>query len=91
MEKKEVFLQSFNIPKSIVVGLSMVEELFSLLFYCESVINCGINNYAVQKTLTDVFGASLLLLELGCLRYVVLPYHLRMLLFAYMRISKSFA
>ena len=43
MEKKQVFLQSFNIPKCIVVGLSMVEELFILLFYCES----GINQYAV--------------------------------------------
>ena len=68
MEKKQVFFQSFNIPKCIVVDLSMVEELFSFLFYCES----GINQHAVQKTLTDVFGASLLLLELGCLRYVVL-------------------
>ena len=51
------------------------EVLFSLLFHCES----GINQYAVQKTLTDVFGEILLLLELGCLRYVVLLYHLRML------------
>ena len=48
----------------------MVEGLFSFLFYGESVIN----QYAVQKTLTDVFGTSLLLLrELGCLRFVVLP------------------
>ena len=31
-EKKQVFLQSFNIPKSIAVGLLMVEGLFSLLF-----------------------------------------------------------
>ena len=31
-EKKQVFLQSFNIPKGMVVGLLMVEELFSLLF-----------------------------------------------------------
>ena len=62
-------------------GLPMVERLFSFLFYCES----GINQYAVQKTLTDDFGASLLLLELGCLRYVVLPYHLRMLLCVFMR------
>ena len=28
------FLQSFNIPKCIIVGLSMVEGLFSLIFYC---------------------------------------------------------
>ena len=56
-----------------------------MLFYCES----GINQYAVQKILTDVFGASLLLLELGCLRYVLLLYHLRMLR-VFMRISKSF-
>ena len=41
----------------------MVEGLFSLLFYCES----GINQYAGQKTLTDVFGESLLLLEISCL------------------------
>ena len=59
---------------------------FSLLFYYES----GINQYAVQKTLTDIFGATLLLLELGCLRYVVLPYYLRMLIRVFMRISKSF-
>ena len=60
--KKQVFLQLFNIPKCMVVGLSMVEGLFSLLFYCES----GINQYARQKTLTDAFGASLSLLEISC-------------------------
>ena len=48
--KKQVFLQPFNIPKCLVVGLLMVEGLISLLFYCESVIN----QYARQKTLTDV-------------------------------------
>ena len=48
----------------------MVEELFSFLFYCES----GINQYTVQKSVADDFGVSLLLLELGYLRYVVLPY-----------------
>ena len=37
----------------------MTEGLFNLLFYCESVIN----QYDGQITLTDVFGASLLLLE----------------------------
>ena len=85
MEKKQVFLQSLHIPKCIVVGLSMVEGLSSLLFYCES----GINQYAVQKTLTDVFGATLLLLELGFIRYVVQLHHLKML-HVFMRISKSF-
>ena len=59
----------------------MMEELFSFLFYCES----SINQYVVQRTLTDVFAASLLILELGCLRYVVLPHHLRMLLRVFMR------
>ena len=63
----------------------LLEGLFSLLFYCES----GINQYAVQKTLTDVFGASLLLLELSCLRYFVLLHHLRILR-VFMRIRKSF-
>ena len=63
----------------------MMEGLFSLLFYCESVIN----QYAVQNTLTDVFGASLLLHELGCLRHVVLLNDLRMLR-VIMRISKTF-
>ena len=63
----------------------LLEGLFSLLFYCENVIN----QYAVQKILADVFGASLLLLELGCLRYVLLLYHLRILRVV-MRISKSF-
>ena len=47
-----MFLHSFNLPKFIVVDLLMVEWLFSLLFYCE----CGINQYAGQKTLTDVSG-----------------------------------
>ena len=59
----------------------MVEGLFSLLFYCES----GINQYALQKSLTDVFRASLLLIELDYLRYVVLPYHLRMSLRVFMK------
>ena len=31
-EKKQVSLQSFNIPKCIVVGLIMVEGLINLLF-----------------------------------------------------------
>ena len=84
--EKKSFLESFNIPKCIVIGSSMVEGLFSLLFYYEG----GINQYAVQKTLTVGFRASLLLFEVGCLRYVVLPYHLRMLLSVFMRISKSF-
>ena len=30
--KKQVFLQSFNVPKCLVVGLLMVEGLISLLF-----------------------------------------------------------
>ena len=63
----------------------LLEGLFSLLFYCDS----GINQYAVQKILTDVFGASLLILELSWLRYVLLLYHLRMVR-VFMRISKSF-
>ena len=58
----------------------MVEGLFSFLFFYES----GINKHAVQKTLTDDFGASLLLLGLGCLRYVALPCHLRRLLRVFM-------
>ena len=51
-----------------VVGLPMVEGIFSLLFYCES----GINQYDVQKSLTDVSRGSLLLLNIVCLRYIVL-------------------
>ena len=38
-----------------------------------------------QYVLTDVFAASLLLLELSRLRNIVLPYHLRMLLYVFMR------
>ena len=49
-------------------------------------INRGWAEYAVQKTLDD-FGASLLLLKLGCLRYVVLPYHLRIFLRFYENIT----
>ena len=74
----QVFLQSFNLRKCVAV---MVEGLFSLLFYCES----GINQYAGKKTLTDVFRASLLLLQLSCFRNIVLPYNSRMLLHVVMR------
>ena len=83
-----VFLLSVFLKTPILKNMSErlpLEGLFSLLFYCEN----GIIQYAVQKILTDVFGASLLLLELGCLRYVLLLYHLRMLR-VFMRISKSF-
>ena len=59
----------------------MAEGLFSLLFHCEG----GINQYAVQKTLADVFRASLLLLEFSYFRNVALPYHLRMFLHIFMR------
>ena len=44
--------QSFNIPKCIIVGLSMLEGLFSSLFYCES----GINQYAVQGGRGSYYG-----------------------------------
>ena len=54
VEKKQVFLQYLIYPKKIVVGLSMVEGLCSLLFYCES----GINQYAVPKSFTDGFGVE---------------------------------
>ena len=69
-----------------VEGLANVEGLtnggrayqwWKVTFYSES----GINQYAVQKTLTDVFVANtLLLLEPDYLRYVLLSYHLRKLL-----------
>ena len=39
VNNKNVFYQLFNLLKCIVVGLSMVEGLFSLLLYCESGIN----------------------------------------------------
>ena len=61
----------------------MVEGLFSLLIHCET----GISQYAEQKTLRDVFAASLLLLELSCFRNIVLPHHLRLLLHVFMRIQ----
>ena len=48
---------SLFLPKCVVAALLMVEELF-ILFYCEN----GINQYSEQKTLKDVFGASLLLI-----------------------------
>ena len=57
-DKKQVFLQSFNIPKSMVVGLLMVEELFSLLFQCES----GINQYVRQKILRCFGGEPLVVI-----------------------------
>ena len=49
----------------------MVERLFNLLSYCGS----DINQYPRQKTLGDVFGASLLVLELSCFTNIALPYH----------------
>ena len=57
----------------------LLEGLFSLLFYCEN----GINQYTVEKILTDVFEASLLLLELGCLT-------LSVLLLCYLRMFRVF-
>ena len=62
----------------------MVEGLFGLLFHCQS----SIHQYAGEKILTDVFGASLLLPELSCFRTILLPYHLRMLLRVFMREDK---
>ena len=54
----------------------MVQGLFSFfLFYCGS----SINQYAGQRTLKDVFWASLLLLELTYFKTIVLPNHFRML------------
>ena len=38
-KKRQGFLQSFNLPKCIVLGSLMVEGLFSLLFYWEVLIN----------------------------------------------------
>ena len=61
-EDHQVFLRSFNLPKCIVAGLSMVEGLF----YSES----GFNPYTGQKTLTDIFGAGVLLDELSCFRNI---------------------
>ena len=73
---------SVNIPKEMYsCRFNNGGGLFSFLFYCES----GVNQYPVQKTLRDVFRASLLLLEFGCFRYIVLPYHLRMLLRAFLK------
>ena len=46
-ELKASFLAIFDLPKYLVAVLSMVEGLFSLLFYCES----GISQYAGQITL----------------------------------------
>ena len=73
---KQIFLQLLNLPKFVAVGLPMVEGLFSFfLFYCGS----SINQYAGQRTLKDVFWASLLLLELTYFKTIVLPNHFRML------------
>ena len=63
-------MRSFNLTKCIIAGLLIVEWLFSLLFYCES----GINQYGGQKSLADVSGANLLLLELSCFRNIVQSY-----------------
>ena len=83
--KKAFFLQSFNLPKCIVVGLLTVEEPCNLLFKWEWPVNQ--NQYAGQKTFNMFFlvAASLLLLEFSCFRNIVWPYHLRMLLRVYTR------
>ena len=54
-ENKQVFLQSFNKPKCIVVGSLMVEGLLFCYFNVSD-----INYYARQKTLTDDLRASLI-------------------------------
>ena len=83
-----IFLQSLNLPKCIGIGLSVVERLLSLLFYFES----GINQYGGQKTLTDIFGASLLLLLISCFKGIVLSYHLRMLFLCfYKKLTSSWS
>ena len=51
---------------------------------CYFTVRVVLNQYAVQKTLTKFFGTILLLLELSCLRYAILPYRLRMLLCVFM-------
>ena len=61
-------MQPFNLPKCVVAALLIEKEIFNMLFYCKS----GINQYAGQKTLTDVFRA-------------VLPYHLGMLLHVFIK------
>ena len=48
----------------------MVDSLFSSLFRCE----CGIIQYAGQKSLTDVSEENLLLHELSCFRKIILSY-----------------
>ena len=63
-------MRSFNLTKCTAVSFLIVEWLFRLLFYCE----CGINQYAEQKSLIDVSGTNLLLLELSCFRNIVLSY-----------------
>ena len=63
----------------------MMEGLFRLLFYYDS----GINQYAGQKTLTYILGASLLLLELNVFTNIVLLYHFRMLYVFYEKITSS--
>ena len=44
-----------------------------------------VNQYAEQKTLTDVLVASLLVLDLSCLRKLVLPYRLKMIFCVFMK------
>ena len=82
-KKSQIFLQPFNLLKCIVVGLLMRDGGggggYLACYFTES----GINQYVGQETLTDVFGASLLLLERSCFRNIVLPYHLRMLLYVF--------
>ena len=44
-KKQPVFLQSFNLPKFVILGSSLVTGLLSLLLCCQS----GVNQYAGQK------------------------------------------
>ena len=52
--KKQVFLQSFNILKCMVVSYQWWRGCLVCYFTVS-----GINQYAAPKTLKDVFGASL--------------------------------
>ena len=78
------YIETVERKKSFLAIIELT-QMYDCRFFNGGWAESDINQYAVQKTLTDVFGSSLLLLEISCFRNIVLPYHLRMLLNVFMR------
>ena len=75
-KKKQVFLQWFNSPKYLVVGLLMMEGQFTLIF----TMGMSLINTVDWKFKQMFLERVCYYVELSCFRNIVLPYYLRMIL-----------